>query len=259
MATEKKILLSFDVEEFDLPLEYKQKISIEEQLETGYKGLMEIKSITDLPHTHLTLFTTAFFADHFPDDIKVLSEKHEVASHTYFHSTFKPEDLKKSKEKLESITKKPVYGLRMPRMKFINADAVSGAGYQYNSSINPTWIPGRHNNLRFPRTIFSENGLMQLPVSVTPRLRIPLFWLAFKNMPYSIFLKLALQTLQHDGYINLYFHPWEFIDLSGYKLPFYLRKGSNKKLLQKLYQLIKDFSDEGEFISINQFINSTKN
>jgi peptidoglycan/xylan/chitin deacetylase (PgdA/CDA1 family) len=258
MVTDKKILLSFDVEEFDLPLEYRQKISSDEQLEVGYTGLQQMKAITNLQHVQCTLFTTAFFADHFPVDIKSLSEKHEIASHTYFHSAFKEGDLKKSKEKLESITGKPVYGLRMPRMKFINADTVSEAGYQYNSSINPTWIPGRYNNLRFPRKIFSENGLTQVPVSVTPHLRIPLFWLAFKNMPYSVFIKLALQTLRHDGYICLYFHPWELIDLSGYKLPFYVKRGSNKKLLQKLYKLIKNLSDEGEFITMNEFVNSNK-
>ncbi|HEV8285996.1 MAG TPA: polysaccharide deacetylase family protein [Chitinophagaceae bacterium] len=255
MSKDKKILLSFDVEEFDLPMEYKQKISIEEQLEVGYKGLVELEAITNNLNAQFTLFTTAFFADHFPDNIKTLSRQHEIASHTYFHSTFKEEDLKTSKEKLETIIGKPIYGLRMPRMKFVNADVISQAGYQYNSSINPTWVPGRYNNLHLPRTIFSENGLMQLPVSVTPHFRIPLFWLAFKNMPYSIFLKMALQTLRHDGYVCLYFHPWEFIDLSNYKLPFYIKTDS-KKLFQKLNRLIGHLSCEGEFTAIHSFIKS---
>ena len=38
----KYILLTFDVEEFDLPLEYGQAISLEQQLEIGKKGLDEI-------------------------------------------------------------------------------------------------------------------------------------------------------------------------------------------------------------------------
>ena len=248
-------MISFDVEEFDLPVEYKQEISIEKQLETGHKGLLEIKELLGLLNFHSTLFTTAFFAEHFQQDIKELSLKNEIASHSYFHSSFKEEDLKNSKEKLESIIAKPVYGVRMPRMKIVDSAMILNAGYQYNSSINPTWIPGRYNNLKYPRRIFKENELAQFPVSVTPHLRIPLFWLAFKNLPYTIFLKLALQTLRYDGYLCLYFHPWEFTDLSGFKIPFYLKKGSEKKLLKKFTKLVRHLSGEGEFITMNEFVN----
>ena len=58
----KYVLLSFDVEEFDMPLEYKQDISIDEQMDVGIRGLealMPILSNTSIP---TTLFTTANFA-----------------------------------------------------------------------------------------------------------------------------------------------------------------------------------------------------
>ena len=256
MQKEKKILLSFDIEEFDLPLEYGKTIDIDEQLSTGYEGLLELKKILSDKNPATTFFTTAFFAEYFPTEIKELSILNEIGSHTYFHSSFKEEDIRFSKEKLEQITGKQIFGLRMPRMKKVNASSVIAAGYEYNSSINPTWIPGRYNNLRVSRKIFSENNLIQFPVSVTPTFRIPLFWLAFKNMPYPIFLKLTLQTLRNDGYICLYFHPWEFIDLSGYKLPSYITKGSDKKLSLKLARLINDLSVEGEFSTMHNFLNN---
>jgi len=178
---------------------------------------------------------------------------HEIASHSYYHSSFRIGDLKNSKQRLEAIVGRQIFGLRMPRMRKIGSAAVIEAGFKYNSSINPTLVPGRYNHLRSPRKIFRENGLIQIPVSVTPRLRIPLFWLAFKNLPYSIFLRLALQTLKHDGYICLYFHPWEFIDLSDFKIPGYVKKGSDKKLFEKFMRLLKDLSKEAEFIPMNEF------
>ena len=214
-----------------------------------------MKELLGLLNFRSTLFTTAFFAEHFQHDIKELSSKNEIASHCYFHSSFKEEDLKNSKEKLESIIARPVYGLRMPRMKTVEAKMVLKAGYQYNSSINPTWIPGRYNNLKSPRRIFKEDHLVQFPVSVTPHLRIPLFWLAFKNMPYFLFLKLVLQTLRHDGYLCLYFHPWEFVDLSEFNLPFYLKKSGNKEILRKFKKLVRHLSAEGELITMNKFVN----
>jgi peptidoglycan/xylan/chitin deacetylase (PgdA/CDA1 family) len=249
-----KILLSFDVEEFDIPLEYGQPVAVAEQLAVGYKGLQAIMPLLTTAGLHTTLFTTAFFAENYSPAIKALSGQHEIASHTYHHSAFEQQDLLCSKQKLESITGVPVTGLRMPRLRAVEPAAVLAAGYTYNSSINPTWLPGRYNHLSVPRHPFTEGGLLQFPVSVTPRLRIPLFWLLFKNMPYPIYLRLARQTLQRDGYLCLYFHPWEFIDLAAYRLPGYVKRGSDKSLLQKLHRLVKDLSVEGEYISMQEFI-----
>ena len=200
------ILLSFDVEEFDLPLEYKHHINPDEQMKIGYEGL---EAITDILETVCcTLFTTANFAQHFPTKIYQLAQQHEIASHSLYHSSFETKHLKESKEILEAISKQRIVGLRMPRMRQVDMNDVKAAGYIYDSSVNPTWIPGRYNYRHLPRTVYTDNSVLRIPASVTPRVRIPLFWLAFKNLPYHIFRKFALQTLQKDGYLNLYFHPW---------------------------------------------------
>ncbi len=248
------ILLTFDVEEFDLPLEYGIAISMNEQMAVGKNGLDVITEILDDPKINCTLFTTANFALKFPAKIADLSSKHEIASHTFFHSSFKQEDLKNSRQVLESIISKKVYGLRMPRMKKINAGCIKQAGYTYDSSINPTWIPGRYNNIRMPRTYYVENGITKVPVSVSANFRIPLFWLAFKNFPYSYFKRIALQTLKKDGYLSLYFHPWEFADLTKYDLPIIVKRKSGNELLEKLKRFIADMKKEGEFIPVKSFL-----
>jgi hypothetical protein len=63
-----------------------------------------------------------------------------------------------------------------------------------------------------------------------------------------------LQTLKKDGYLSLYFHPWEFTDLSGYKLPHMVKRKSGTELLEKLKQLIGDLKNEGNFITMNSFL-----
>ena len=254
MQKQKYILLSFDVEEFDLPLEYGQIIPLEEQLATGYSGFAGMKEILTTTGVSSTLYTTAVFADNFKEEIKALSNDHEIASHTYSHTVFKDEDLLNSKIKLEAITGKKITGLRMPRMKTVAPEQVISAGYTYNSSINPTWIPGRYNNLSEKRTVSLKNNLITLPVSVSPTLRIPLFWLAFKNFPYTIFLHFVKQTLKQDGYVNLYFHPWELTErICNYKLPSYV-KYNPVKLSGKMYRLISDLSKEGDFITTSVFL-----
>ncbi len=250
-----EILLTFDVEEFDLPLEYGIPISIEEQMKVGKKGLDAINEIFEDPDIRCTLFTTAAFASQFPESIVHLSKKHEIASHTYYHSSFQKDDLKNSRLVLEKITSQKVFGLRMPRMKKIDAVWIQEAGYKYDSSVNPTWIPGRYNNLTKPRTMYKECGFPKIPVSVSPNFRIPLFWLAFKNFPYSYFKRLALQTLKKDQYLSLYFHPWEFTDLNDYKLPWMTKKKSGTELLDRLKRFLEEMKNEGHFITMNSFLN----
>lgn len=248
------VLLSFDVEEFDMPLEYNFSISPEEQMIVGKKGLDAINPIlTDLA-IPATLFTTANFAMHYPDDIKQLAGRHEIASHTFYHSDFTDEHLRLSKNKLEEITGKPVSGLRMPRMRKVSMKEVKKAGYVYDSSINPTWLPGRYNNLHLPRTMYTDDGMLRVPASVSPFLRIPLFWLSFKNLPYSVFKMLALQTLKKDGYVCLYFHPWEFTDIESYGLPGFTKKLNGEPLLQKLNRLLLDLKKDADFITMDHFI-----
>jgi hypothetical protein len=124
----------------------------------------------------------------------------------------------------------------------------------YDCSVNPTWIPGRYNNFRSPRTCYKENGITRVPASVSANFRIPLFWLAFKNLPYSYFKKLALQAFKKDGYLSLYFHCWEFVDLNNYSLPVIIKRKSGRQLLDKLKLLISDLKKEGEFTTIHSFL-----
>lgn len=248
------VLLSFDVEEFDMPLEYDFPIPPDRQMQIGKKGLDAITPLLELDQVTCTLFTTANFAEHYPEAIRALGNRHEIASHTYFHSAFSDEHLLLTKQKLEAVSGKPVNGLRMPRMRPVSMDAVREAGYIYDSSINPTWLPGRYNNRHLQRTLYREAGIIRIPASVTPNLRIPLFWLSFKNFPYAFFRMLALQTLQKDGYLCLYFHPWEFTDIAGLGLPAYTIRHHGTILLDRLYALINDLSKEAKFITMQDFL-----
>lgn len=247
------ILLSFDVEEFDLPTEYHQIIEPEEQLAVGYKGVEAIKPILQHHQVACTLFTTANYAIHFPRQIEELAHQHEIASHTYYHSSFENKHLLQSRLQLEEVSGKPVSGLRMPRMREIALSEVKQAGYLYDSSVNPTYLPGRYNNFHLPRTIYKEEGVIRVPTSVSPHLRIPLFWLAFKNFPYFLFKQLALQTLRKDGYLCLYLHPWEFVDFRQYQLPGYITRMCGSPLQDRLNQLINDLKKEALFVTMASF------
>jgi hypothetical protein len=70
------------------------------------KELNVIDHILENMNIQSTLFPTANFAINIPIQIKELSKSHKIASHTFFHSSFKHDDLKDSLYGLENITLK---------------------------------------------------------------------------------------------------------------------------------------------------------
>ena len=236
------ILLSFDIEEFDMPFEFGKTISFEDQIKISIEGTTIILDLLEKYQAKATFFSTVIFALNAPEIIKrIINDGHEIASHSYYHSDFKVEHLKESKDKLEEITNTKVLGFRMPRMQPVDEIEIFKAGYVYNSSLNPTYIPGRYNNFSKPRTYFKQDGVWQIPASVSPIIRFPLFWLSFHNLPLWIYKLLCKATIKKDKYLNLYFHPWEFTNLDNkerYGFPGYISKNSGKQMNDRLENLI---------------------
>jgi len=253
------ILLSFDIEEFDMPFEYGKDISFEEQMEISIRGTLNILDLLDKHQVKATFFSTVVFAQNAEAIIeRIINSGHELASHGYYHSNFEIEHLKSSKLALEKLTNQEIKGYRMARMKPVDEMEIAKAGYMYNSSINPTFLPGRYNNLNKPRTYFKESGVWQLPSSVSPLLRFPLFWLSFHNLPLKLYTWLAEITYKKDKYLNIYFHPWEFTDLSDkhkFGFPNYVSKNSGDLMIQRMDAFIRNLKAKNyDFCTIIDFI-----
>lgn len=235
-------LLSFDIEEFDLPTEYGRAISPEEQISVSTVGLRRILQLLKEHDISATFYTTAVFAENRRELVKQIIEAgHEIASHGYCHGVQLPEHLSSSKECLEAITGVTVKGYRAPRMGKTDNQSLLALGYRYNSSMNPTFIPGRYNNLSQPRRLFFSGGVVQLPASVCYPVRFPLFWLSFNNLAVSVYSLLSLSALRKDGYLNIYFHPWEFneqITAKEYDIPRYITRHAGMDRINRLSQFI---------------------
>jgi hypothetical protein len=251
--SQKSILLSFDVEEFDICGEYGQFLPEREQFRVGMNGLAAILELLDRANVPATLFCTANFARHHIKQIRDAAARHEIASHGDRHVQFEIEDLKRSRLELENIVGRKVRGYRHPRLLALDPRLVREAGYAYNSSENPTWLPGRYNNLNKPRKPRREGDLLQIPLSVTPLIRLPLFWLAFKNIPFALYVVACKSNLLLDGYVILYFHPWEFTDLKSYSLPGIIRAIDGDRLIVRLGKLIDMLKLYGKFVTFSEF------
>jgi peptidoglycan/xylan/chitin deacetylase (PgdA/CDA1 family) len=258
LDTDRNILLTLDLEEFDLPLEYGCSISPNEQIDITNEGMGKVIALLDKYDIRATFFVTSVYAQANPSMLKQVSSKHEIASHSHSHSVFVRGDYEKSKHILEEISQTQVKGFRMPLFGEVDFKELKRCGYIYDSSLNPTYIPGRYNNFSKPRNLFIEpvTGLIILPASVSPVIRFPLFWLSFKNIPFAIYLYLCKQTLNKDKYLHLYFHPWEFADIRSFKIPSYVKRQDGDLLIAKLEKLVVYLKKEGKFRTISEFLDT---
>lgn len=247
------ILLSFDLEEFDVPEEYGQSLPDEVKFAVSREGLQPVLHLLDELNIRATFFTTANFALHHPDLIRAIAQTHEIASHGFYHSSFAVADLQESKQALEALTQTAIAGFRMARLQKVNDGDIERAGYAYNSSVNPTYLPGRYNNFCQPRTVHYSHHLLNIPVSVTPLIRFPLFWLSFKHLPLSLYQAASAWTLQADRYLSLYFHPWEFADISNFVLPSYIKHRSGLPMLRRLKRHLLWLKQRADFITYTEF------
>ncbi|MCR4919064.1 MAG: polysaccharide deacetylase family protein [Prevotella sp.] len=252
------ILLSFDTEEFDVPREHGVSISLADGMKVSCEGTRRILDVLRHNGVRATFFCTGNFAEHAPELIqRILNAGHEVACHGVDHWQPRETDVALSKQIVERVAGREVYGYRQPRMFPVSDEQIEQAGYRYNSSLNPAFVPGRYMHLTEPRTCFDKGKVMQIPASVTPWLRLPLFWLALHNMPQPIYHCLVRRTLRHDGYFMTYFHPWEFYDLKEhpeFRLPFIIRNNSGQQMVQRLDRLIKMLKEhDSSFLTFNEF------
>lgn len=243
------VTLGFDVEEFDFPLERGRQIDFDTQLSVSSEGLEAILSLLEKLELKATFYTTANFAQHRPDTIcRIAAAGHEIASHDFYHALTAGSEPARSKQALEQLIHREVVGYRAPRLAVAASEALTRAGYKYNSSINPTWIPGRYNNLRKPRSVSHEGALTIYPTSVSCPFRVPLFWIALHVMPLWLYKQLAYSAMRRDKHLNLYFHPWEFSDRLGdpqFGVPGYLTHCSGSRLLNKFETLLRDLKARG--------------
>ncbi len=248
------VLLSFDVEEFDIPTEYGRDVPFVTQIRVSAEGLTRVLDLLDELKIRATFFTTAVFARERSDLIlRMVKAGHEVASHSYYHNQFENAHLAESKAFLESISGTTIQGFRRARFDRTEIQAIAAAGYRYDSSENPIFLPGRYIRIFEPRTLYRREGVLKIPISSTPLLRIPLFWLAFKNFPRWLTRLTSRWVLSNDGYLCIFFHPWEFSDLSTYGLPWIVTKSYGEDFLEQLKEHLLWLQEQADFIPMGEF------
>lgn len=239
----------FQVENFSKIIHCSQWSKYESRVEVNTERLLEILSCAKVK---ATFFVLGWTAEKHPSLIKkIYSTGHEIASHGYRHQLVfrqKPEefrqDLRKTKDALESIIGDKIVGYRAPTFSIDNDskwafDILAEEGFKYDSSYSPARLRLHCNTNNFrPYEIISSAGkIWEFPVFTGGGY--------FRLLQYNYIKGMIKRLNKKNCQAVIYLHPWE-IDkdqprikvgwLSGFRHYVNLSKTEGK-----LIKLLNDF------------------
>jgi peptidoglycan/xylan/chitin deacetylase (PgdA/CDA1 family) len=242
----KALLLTFDVEEFDLPVECGRATPAATQIEITARGLERVLAVLARHRAPATFFATGVFARARADLLRRLTAAgHEVGVHGLAHQDdygLMPADaavgrLRAARAVIEAASGAPADGVRTPHLRPCPAVRLRAAGFRYDASAHPTWVPTRYNGLRLPRRPWRDHDLVRLPISVVPAIRLPVSFIWFRAA--GRLRRLAVAAAGYDApYLHLYFHPWEAEAIRGCGVPRWLAAGCGPPFVAALDALL---------------------
>jgi peptidoglycan/xylan/chitin deacetylase (PgdA/CDA1 family) len=182
-----------------------------------------------------TFFVTGVVARRFPQIVRsIVDERHEIGCHGDTHRRFRDMAFDVAREELARASQAlrqfyPVKSFRAPYLDFPPAylGLLRDSGYEIDSS------QGRHKreSLFVPPT--TTGGLKRVPASIAP---------SAIRLPRPIRRRILAQL---RAPVVLFFHPWEFIDVSRERIPYDCRYRTGGFALEALRDTIRFFHGRG--------------
>lgn len=220
----KNITITVDVEE-DCPPMLTSTRGMEE-------GLPELLDLFKKEGIRATFFVTGMMAKQYPSLInRIPKEGHELGCHGYTHTRFDRMEKEEAKLALKQAGKilrqfeRKLVSFRAPNLQFPKnyLELLEEEGFLYDSSVaayKPPFFQRR-----------TESKIVRVPATITS---------SFLRLPTGIFIPL----LKRSKAPVIFFHPWEFVDMSDTPIRLDCKFNTGEKALKNLTVLIRDLKAE---------------
>jgi peptidoglycan/xylan/chitin deacetylase (PgdA/CDA1 family) len=262
-AQRKPLLLTFDVEEFDMPGDFGHPLRPRQQIQMTERGVDRILPMLAGQNVRATFFITGRFARRRPATVRqIVGAGHEPAVHGLLHRdeycdmhpVKATRRLRRAREILESTTGKRISGVRLPRLRLCPASVIRDAGFEYDATPHPTWIPGRYCGLRWPRRPWRADGIVRVPITVLPGVRLPLSWCWYRTLGPALGAPMIRAAALRAPYVHLYFHPWEALPIREAGAPPWLSVGTGWTFVDSIQRLLVQSEPSLDPMSVRDFV-----
>jgi peptidoglycan-N-acetylglucosamine deacetylase len=222
-----KVSITVDVEH-DCPPFLKTYRGIEE-------GMPRLLALLAEENVRGTFFTTGDVARRYPGVVRALVDAgHELGCHGDTHRRFSDLDEGEARREIEDASRtlrefSNVQSFRAPNLDFPvrYLPILRDASYRFDSS------EGRHKPGSFFKAPTVEGGLVRIPASTAP---------SVVRLPRAI-RERVLGRMSDP--VVLFFHPWEFVDMTRAPIPLDCRFRTGEPALADLRAAIRFFAARG--------------
>ena len=233
MSFMKNITITVDVEE-DCPPMLTSTRGMEE-------GLPELLDLFKKENIKATFFVTGQMAEQYPGLIsRIPKEGHELGCHGYTHTRFDRMEKEEARIALKQAGKvlrqfeRNLVSFRAPNLQFPKnyLKFLEEEGFLYDSSIAAYKPP-------FPRSKV-EGKIIRVPATITS---------SFLRLPTGLFLPF----IRYSKAPVIFFHPWEFVDMSEEPIRLDCKFNTGEKALKNLKVLIRTLKAENyHFLTLQE-------
>jgi peptidoglycan/xylan/chitin deacetylase (PgdA/CDA1 family) len=180
-----------------------------------------------------TFFATGEIGRKFPGAMRALvAAGHELGCHGDSHRRFSTMTRREAAEELNAAAGTlrafyPVISFRAPHFDLPDSylPLLRAAGFRFDSSL------ARYKRRSLWHGVHEEAGVVRIPASTMPSIvRLP-----------RLLRRSALAMLRQPSV--LFFHPWEFVDMTNERIPYDCRFGTGAHALHSLYDAIAFFRE----------------
>ncbi|MDP2729865.1 MAG: polysaccharide deacetylase family protein [Dehalococcoidales bacterium] len=236
-------------------------------------GLPVILQLLESLEIKATFFISGVVITRYQKMIRKISEsEHELASHSFSHQNHSLlnkeqlfEEVNRSKHLLEDETGAEVLGFRTPQFRTNKElfDVLGELHFGYDSSFSRGMVPTRYHGSSVPKAPFLlENGLLEIPVSSLPYIRMPLGFRWLNLIGFTTF-KFLLDRLVLPQPVVFYLHPFDLIQpAANPEISFFIKRWysyktpDTKKTLERILSYLKKRGDE--FILLKDIFHRSK-
>lgn len=231
------ILLTFNIMNIEAETRNGVQISDEESLKITEGNTRAILRILNLHDIKASFFIEISIVEKLQDLIKAISSKgHEIA---FYNKNSGLPDIEEAKKNIQGILDKQIKGIRQKDLK-LSEESLKLLEFSYVSNIDNANILFPFKRLKRNTEITERDGLSIVPESISPYSQLPYNDFVFQILPREYYQNMVFETLKNDDFVLIYLNSWQFTDFKKYqfKIPFYRRLSSGKKMEDKLEALL---------------------